>query len=265
MHLHAEHSLFFERRQPPWVAALGIVLTSSVLMVNAGARSIELSLIGSGTGVVLLLFARARGRRRVEPALARTTAIVALALGAGAVLGSNVDTIVQASDRVLCGVIWVLWLGTLIDWASLREILLWFRVPETIVANLDHAILHGVLTQRDWVQRRDAARLRLGSPRLPMAAWGGRCSAKGLCMPSRASNALRRTHCCVAPRAKTIGPMSVFTSMPSTSSGVGSWCSSSSSFTWDRRSGCWYAGRAERGNRACCACSRGSTDSRRGP
>ncbi|MXY16347.1 MAG: ATP-binding cassette domain-containing protein, partial [Acidobacteria bacterium] len=32
--------------------------------------------------------------------------------------------------------------------------------------------MHGVLAQREWVERRDAARLRLGSPRLPLAAWG---------------------------------------------------------------------------------------------
>ena len=172
MHLHAEHSLFFERRQPLWVAALGIALTSSVLIVNAGARSTTLSLIGSGIGAVLLLFARARGHRRIKPALAWILAIVALALLGGIALDSNADVIVQTSVRVLCGTIWILWLGTQVDWASLRQLLLWLRIPEGVVASLDHALMHGVLTQREWVQRRDAARLRLGTPRLPLAAWG---------------------------------------------------------------------------------------------
>ncbi len=172
MHLHAEHALFFERRQPLWVAAFGISLTSSVLIFNAGARSTTLSLIGSGIGVVLLLLARARGHRRIKPALAWTLALVALALLGGAALDSNADVVVQTSARVLCGAVWILWLGTQVDWASLRQLLLRLRIPEGVVASLDHALMHGVLTRREWVQRRDAARLRLGSPRLPLAAWG---------------------------------------------------------------------------------------------
>ena len=171
MHLHAEHFLFFERRQQLWVAALGVALTSGALIVNAGARSTTLSLVGAGVGAVLLL-AHARGRRRIKPALAWTSALVALALLGGIALDSSADVIAQASVRVLCGAIWILWLGTQIDWASLRELLLRLRVPEGVVASLDHALTHGVLTQREWVQRRDAARLRLGSPRLPLAAWG---------------------------------------------------------------------------------------------
>ena len=171
MHLHAEHSLFFERRQPLWVAALGVAQTSSVLLLNADARSTTLSLICSGIGAVLLL-ARARGRRRMKPALAWTLAFAALALLGGVALDSNADVIAQASVRVLCGAIWILWLGTQVDWASLRQLLLRLRIPEGVVASLDHALMHGVLTQREWVQRRDAARLRLGSPRLPLAAWG---------------------------------------------------------------------------------------------
>ena len=172
MHLHAEHSLFFDRRQPLWVAALGISLTTSVLIFNAGARSTTLSLIGSGIGAVLLLFAHAHGRRRIKPALAWTLMVVALALFGGVPLDSNPDVIIQTSARVLCGAIWILWLGTQVDWVSLRQLLLRLRIPEGVAANLDHALMHGVLTQREWVQRRDAARLRLGSPRLPLAAWG---------------------------------------------------------------------------------------------
>ncbi|MDE2987438.1 MAG: ABC transporter ATP-binding protein [Chloroflexota bacterium] len=172
MHFHAEHSLFFERRQPPWVAALGIALTSSVLIINAGARSITLSLIGAGVGALLLLFARARGQRRIGPVFEWILALVVLALLGGLALKSNTDVIVETSVRVLCGVIWVLWLGTQVDWASLRQLLCWLRIPESVVASLDHALMHGVLTQREWVHRRDAARLRLGSRRLPLTTWG---------------------------------------------------------------------------------------------
>jgi len=62
-------------------------------------------------------------------------------------------------------------LGTEVDWASLRPILLRLKVPEGIVTSLDHALMHGVLTQREWTQRRDAARLRLGVPRLKLTTW----------------------------------------------------------------------------------------------
>ncbi len=172
MRLHAEHSLFFDRRQPLWVAAFGISLTSSVLIFNAGARSTTLSLIGSGIGAVLLVAAHAHGRRRIKPALAWALIVVALALLGGVALDANTEVIVQTSARVLCGAIWILWLGTQVDWPSLRQLLLRLRIPEGVVASLDHALMHGVLAQREWVQRRDAARLRLGSPRLPLAAWG---------------------------------------------------------------------------------------------
>lgn len=172
MHFHAEHSLFFERRRPIWVAALCLALTISVLLVNAGAHSTTLSLVGLATGTVLLLIARVRGQRRLEPALAWALAVVALALLGGVVLDANADVTFETGARVLCGVVWVLWLGTQVDWASLRQLLLRLWVPQGVVASLDHALMHGVLTQREWAQRRDAARLRLGSSRLPLAAWG---------------------------------------------------------------------------------------------
>ncbi len=172
MHFHAEHSLFFERRQPLWVAASSIALTCGVLIVNASARSSTLSMIGAGMGATLLLFAHARGQRRMAPALAWAVAVVLLAVLGGVALSFNPDVILETSARVLCGVTWVLWLGTQVDWAALRQLLLSLRVPESVVAGLDHALMHGVLTQREWVQRRDAARLRLGSSRLPLATWG---------------------------------------------------------------------------------------------
>ena len=172
MHFHAEHSLFFERRQPPWVVALAFALTGSVLIINAGARSTTLSLLGAGVGALLLVHARVRGQRRVEPALEWALALVVLALLAGVALTAHAEVIVATSARVLCGVIWVLWLGTQVDWASVRRLLLRLHIPEGVVASLDHALLHGVLTQREWLRRRDAARLRLGSRRLPLTSWG---------------------------------------------------------------------------------------------
>ena len=75
-------------------------------------------------------------------------------------------------SRILCGVIWIIWLRTQVDWVSLRQILLWLRTPESIVSSLDHAVMHGILTQREWVQRRDSACVRQGSSKLSMETWG---------------------------------------------------------------------------------------------
>ena len=172
MHFHAEHSLFFERRQPLWRAASSLALTVCVLIVNAGASSTAVSLAGAGTGALMLLVARARGHRRIEPALAWTLAVVVLALLGGVALRGDLAAVVATGARVGCGVIWILWLGTRVDWASLRQILLGLQVPRSVVATLDHALMHGVFTQREWTRRRDAARLRLGASRLPLASWG---------------------------------------------------------------------------------------------
>ena len=121
---------------------------------------------------MLLLVARARGQGRLEPALAWSVGLVTVALLVGMAMDSDAELVFETSARVLCGVLWILWLGTQVDWASLRPLLLRLRVPEGVVAGLDHALMHGVLTQREWVQRRDAARLRLGSSSLPLATWG---------------------------------------------------------------------------------------------
>lgn len=172
MHFHAEHAFFFERRQPMWRAVSGLVLTLCVLTVNAGASSPAVSFSAGGVGALLLVLARIRGHRRVEPAMAWVGALALLSVLGGVALGRDMRAVTETASRVGCGVIWVLWLGTQIDWASLRQILRTLRVPDGVVAALDHALMHGVLTQREWARRRDAARLRLGRTRLPLASWG---------------------------------------------------------------------------------------------
>lgn len=172
MHLHVDHDLFFERRRPLWVAAGALVLTTAVLTVNAGAPSPMVSLVGASAGAALLLRARARGQRRIKPALAWAAAIVAVAVLGPLALGLPLERLLPTGVRVLCGVLWILWLGTQVDWASLRQLMSRAGMPDGVVASLDHALMHGVLTQQAWIRRRDAARLRLGSPHLPLPAWG---------------------------------------------------------------------------------------------
>ncbi len=123
-------------------------------------------------GAVLLSIAYARGHARIEPMIAWTLSLVVVASLGGAALSSDVTLLMGIGSRVLCGVIWVLWVGTQVDWASLRLILLGLRLPASVVAALDHALMHGILTKREWCRRRDAARLRLGSIRLPLSSWG---------------------------------------------------------------------------------------------
>ena len=173
MHFHAEHALFFERRQPLWVAALAMALTSSVLIVNAGTHSTTLSLVGSGIGARSCCCSRGpvdaegsslpwRGPWPSWPShclvglssIPAPTSSSRRASGSCAALSGSSGLAPRLTGR------------------RFDNLLLRLRIPEDVVASLDHALMHGVLTQREWVQRRDAAHLRLGSPRLPLAAWG---------------------------------------------------------------------------------------------
>ena len=166
MHLHADHSLFFGRRQPLWRTATSLGWTTCVLVANVGVARTEVSLAGSALAVVFLLVAWTRGHRRLEPAFTWLLLLVGCAVLGSAALGGDIDRVAQAAARVSCGVLWILWLGTQIDWASLRRLLLAVRVPVEIVETLDQAMMHGVFTQREWTRRRDAARLRLVPQRL---------------------------------------------------------------------------------------------------
>ncbi len=171
MHFHADHSLFFEERQELWRPTLSLGITLCALITNAGASDTTVSVVGSAVAGVLLIMAYAGGHRRMEPALTWTLALIVSAVLGGVALGGDMDRFIEAAARVGCGVMWVLWLGTQLDWSSLRQMLLVARVPETVVESLDHAVMNGVLTQREWVRRRNAARLRLGRSRLPLRAW----------------------------------------------------------------------------------------------
>jgi cobalt/nickel transport system ATP-binding protein len=172
MHFHADHALFFEQRQPLWRAAASLVLTLSVLAVNAGPGGAIVSLAGCGIGSLLLIAAQVRGHSRTEPAVAWVLALVACAVLGSTALRLDPWAFADTASRIACGVIWVLWLGTQLDWASLRQMLLTARVPKGVVGSLDHALLHGVLTRAEWARRRDAARLRLGTSALPLSSWG---------------------------------------------------------------------------------------------
>ena len=171
MHFHAEHTLFFKRRTPQWMAVSSFVLSVCVLIVNAGATT-ETSLFGAGFGFILLCISYIRGHKRIESAFAWTLAFVVLALLCGAFLHLEMEIFFKTATRILCGVIWVLWLGTQMDWVSMRQFLLALRFPDNIVSSLDHALMHGALTKREWSQRRDASRMRLGSSHLPLRSWG---------------------------------------------------------------------------------------------
>ena len=171
MHFDVHHSLFFEHRPPFRLAVLSLLLTVCVLVVNASASSTVVSMIGAGSGGLLLIAGRSRGRSRIEPIFLWALGLVVAIVFAGIALSADADLIVEAGSRVLCGVVWVVWLGTQIDWASLRTLLLELRIPESVVTSLDHALMHGVFTQREWARRRDAARLRLGESNLPLRDW----------------------------------------------------------------------------------------------
>ena len=180
MHFHADHSLFFEYRQSPWRATLSIALATAVLIANASATDATVSLVAMGLGAVLLVIAYARGHRRIEAILGWSIALVGVTLFGSLALARDVVSVVDIALRILCGVTWILWLGSQVDWAALRQILLGIRVPDNVVNTLDHALVHGVLTKQEWIRRRDVARMRLGTSRLPLSSWGSLLSEGAL-------------------------------------------------------------------------------------
>ena len=172
MDFHADHSLFFARPTSIRRATIALAVALGVLVVNASVDSAAVSLSGAGIGVLLLVFTQTQGSTRIQPVVAWVVAVVGLSLVAGAGLGADTEAVTRAGSRVLCGAVWILWLGTEVDWAALRAILLALRFPTWLVRTLDQALMHGVLTQREWTKRRDAARLRLGVSRLKLETWG---------------------------------------------------------------------------------------------
>ena len=171
MHFHADHTLFFEHRKPLWHTIASLVLTVCILTINT-STSLTFSLIGSGIGSLLLFISYIRGHKRIEPIFAWTLGLIAMTLIGGAFLRLDINSFLETVARISCGIIWILWLGSQVDWVSLRQILLLLRVPKSIVSSLDNALMHGILTQKEWSRRRDAAQLRLGISRLPLNAWG---------------------------------------------------------------------------------------------
>lgn len=167
----ADPSLFASapRAQRSSVAALGLAFAA--LLLNAWSQELRSSLVCAGLGVALLVLSQLQGRRRLRPLLAAAASIVGLALLGGAALGLERAAVAATALRMFGGVVWMLWLGTQLDWSSLRRLLLDARLPAELVGALDHAVLHGLLTQAEWGRRRDAAQLRLGRASLPLQAW----------------------------------------------------------------------------------------------
>ncbi len=171
MHVHADHSLFFNRQRPLWRATMACALTVGVLIMNASASSPIASLVGAGVGTLLLVQSHASSHRKIEPIFTWTLALVALVLLVSIAAKGGLSSVFDVASRIFCGLIWALWLGSQLDWSSLRRLLLTIRIPKTIVATLDQAIMHGVMTQREWVSRRNSARLRTGSSKLNLPTW----------------------------------------------------------------------------------------------
>lgn len=169
MPFHTEHTLFFENRQPFWRTAFSVSLTMLVLVINA-QTSIVFSSIGCVTGSILLFIAYIQGHKRMQPAMIWALLLFIIALSTYTMKDGYL--VFETVSRVLCGIIWILWLGSQIDWVAIRQLLLRLRVPKEIVSSLDHALMHGIFIQQEWSKRRDTARLRLGSSQLSYKTWG---------------------------------------------------------------------------------------------
>ena len=171
MNFHVEHSLFFERKKTEIKGRMSVGLTLCILMMNMGIGNTTFSFIAASIGMILLMYTYVQGDRRIASAFTWVLMFMFFVLVSGFVWNYNVSHLNDIIARIFCGMIWVLWLGTQIDWTSLRQILVAIRVPKMIVSTMDHAIMHGVLTQREWISRRNATRLRVGTSKIPLSSW----------------------------------------------------------------------------------------------
>jgi energy-coupling factor transporter ATP-binding protein EcfA2 len=171
VHLHADHPLFFAEPRPLRATAWRLALGVSALIVNSWAADVRASLAALLIAGGLLLAEGRTSRARTGPLLAVIVTTTAAAVGGGLILGAAPRDAMAWAARVAGGGAWVLWLGSGLDWPSLRALLVYVGVPRAVVSTLDHAVLHGLLTVNGWQQRRDTARVRLGRGRLPASAW----------------------------------------------------------------------------------------------
>ncbi len=171
MHLHADHPLFFAEPRPIRATAWRLALGVSALMVNSWAADPRAALAAGLIAAGLLLAEGPPSRARMGPLLAVSVTSTAAGVVGGRILGADPQDGFAWAARVTGGGAWVLWLGSGLDWASLRAMLVYVGVPRAVVSSLDHAVLHGLLTVSGWQRRRDAARMRLGRGRLPASAW----------------------------------------------------------------------------------------------
>ncbi|MBM4367557.1 MAG: energy-coupling factor ABC transporter ATP-binding protein, partial [Deltaproteobacteria bacterium] len=169
MHLHADHPLFADAKHSTSAVLGRVACVTAVLGVNiaAGSPSLSAGLLVAGVAALWLR----RGRDRLLPALAWVGLATMGTTGAALLSDLPADRAATAALRIAAGMPWLLWLGAELDWPSVRATLRRSSFPALALETLDHAVLHGLLTRHAWAQRRDAARLRLGSARMPLAVW----------------------------------------------------------------------------------------------
>ncbi|MCH2110398.1 MAG: energy-coupling factor ABC transporter ATP-binding protein [Polyangiaceae bacterium] len=167
----ASHDSFIDRDSHRLRTRASLLIALIVLGLNSGLGIPELSFGLGLLGSLLILFAYWQGSAKLELAHGWVALTVGLVVLTWAVLGVGRDTALSFGSRIFCGMTWVLWLGTRVDWSSLRQLLLDIHVPAGLVSTLDRSLLHGFLTKSEWLRRRDAARVRGGQASLSTSTW----------------------------------------------------------------------------------------------
>ena len=94
-------------------AGLALCLTVFVLLLNSAAASVTLPLAASAIAAVLLL---AGGLHRVPRVTLWLAILVGGSVFAGSLLAAEYSGVFLLLARVTCGVLWIIWLGTRLDW-----------------------------------------------------------------------------------------------------------------------------------------------------
>lgn len=158
-----------QRGEKEAVVALFIVVL--VLLGNGFCQSATVSLLGLGIAAVLLVFQSRKGWLRLGTLALWCLSLVLISLVSHLVFELDPNLTLQSTTRIACGVAWVLWLGTVLELRTLRDLLIRLGTPWPLVTSVERSILHAHLTQMEWKRRRDAAHLRTGKARLAPRTW----------------------------------------------------------------------------------------------
>ena len=195
MNRSVNNDVLFGYQESSFRSGLSLMVTICVLLFNSNT-TFALSIGCAIIGFILLIVDSFQQKRTLARMHTYLILFIVFGLLSSTVMNVDFMSLCTVLSRLLCGVVWILWLRTQMDWNSLRRILSWLRTPEIIVTSLDHAVLHGFLRNENGY----SDEILLVFDKVPLNfPWkpGVRFLAKGCFRHLVDSNTLKIVHVCV--------------------------------------------------------------------